>query len=108
MTNSSNSFVKSSPSSEIAHVRFANYTPRIVDVLWMNFKGHEVKYVTLPSHQCYDVTTYTGHPWMFRDHVWKNVKYHANKQDIFYPQQTVSSNNRPIRKLVCIFSEGMS
>uniref|UniRef100_A0AAR2M0X1 von Hippel-Lindau tumor suppressor n=1 Tax=Pygocentrus nattereri TaxID=42514 RepID=A0AAR2M0X1_PYGNA len=50
-----------------AHVVFCNRTPRTVKLVWINFNGEPQSYGDLQPLTGRRVTTYVGHPWMFRD-----------------------------------------
>ncbi|XP_036426770.1 von Hippel-Lindau disease tumor suppressor [Colossoma macropomum] len=50
-----------------ARVVFCNRTPRTVKLVWINFNGEPQSYGDLQPLTGRTVTTYVGHPWMFRD-----------------------------------------
>ena len=41
---------KSGPSSVPSFLRFINRTPRLVDVIWLNYDGIRIRYKTLPPN----------------------------------------------------------
>ncbi|XP_048878551.1 von Hippel-Lindau disease tumor suppressor [Brienomyrus brachyistius] len=48
-------------------VIFCNRSPRSVRPVWINFKGESAPYPILQPGTGRIITTYVGHPWMFRD-----------------------------------------
>lgn len=50
-----------------AHVVFCNRSPRTVKLVWINFRGEPQSYGELRPLTGKRITTYVGHPWMFRD-----------------------------------------
>ncbi|XP_022092368.1 von Hippel-Lindau disease tumor suppressor-like [Acanthaster planci] len=63
--------LKSAPGHRAkAYASFRNRSPRVVDILWLNWEGERVNYTKNGLKQGYkmDMNTYEGHPWIFRDH----------------------------------------
>ncbi|KAI7807674.1 von Hippel-Lindau disease tumor suppressor [Triplophysa rosa] len=50
-----------------AYVVFCNRSPRVVKPIWVNFRGEPQPYVNIQPYTGRRMTTYMGHPWMFRD-----------------------------------------
>lgn len=50
-----------------SHVVFCNRSPRIVRPIWINFSGEPHQYGILLPGKGRKMSTYVGHPWMFRD-----------------------------------------
>ncbi|KAL1272608.1 hypothetical protein QQF64_028470 [Cirrhinus molitorella] len=50
-----------------ADVVFCNHSPRVVKPVWINFRGEPQPYVDIQPYTGRNMTTYVGHPWMFRD-----------------------------------------
>ena len=59
--------LKSRQSLHKSYIRFQNNTNRKVDIIWINYEGHHVKYKTLMPGSYYDVNTFATHPWLFID-----------------------------------------
>ncbi|TRY55015.1 hypothetical protein DNTS_020753, partial [Danionella cerebrum] len=59
--------VRSLVSRTPASVLFCNCSPRVVRPLWINFRGEPQPYVDIQPYTGRRMTTYVGHPWMFRD-----------------------------------------
>ena len=63
--------LKSAPGSRAkAYATFRNHSPRVVDLLWLNWEGERVNYTKngLKQGHKMDMNTFEGHPWIFRDH----------------------------------------
>uniref|UniRef100_A0A1I7X6U9 VHL domain-containing protein n=1 Tax=Heterorhabditis bacteriophora TaxID=37862 RepID=A0A1I7X6U9_HETBA len=48
-------------------VRFWNLTGINVDIIWVNEEGRGIRFGQLKKNQYIDITTYEGHPWIFRE-----------------------------------------
>ncbi|KAK9973501.1 hypothetical protein ABG768_024228 [Culter alburnus] len=59
--------VRSLVSRTPAYVLFCNCSPRVVKPVWINFSGEPQPYVDIQPYTGRRMTTYVGHPWMFRD-----------------------------------------
>lgn len=59
--------VRSLISRTPACVVFCNCSPRVVKPLWINFSGEPQPYADIQPYTGRRMTTYVGHPWMFRD-----------------------------------------
>ncbi|KJH50156.1 hypothetical protein DICVIV_03719 [Dictyocaulus viviparus] len=59
--------IRSSVGTVAVHVRFVNLTSTDVDIIWINEEGRGVRYGQLKNAQYLDISTYEGHPWIFRE-----------------------------------------
>ncbi|XP_048055398.1 von Hippel-Lindau disease tumor suppressor [Megalobrama amblycephala] len=59
--------VRSLVSRTPSYVLFCNCSPRVVKPVWINFLGEPQPYVDIQPYTGRRMTTYVGHPWMFRD-----------------------------------------
>lgn len=59
--------VRSLVSRTPACVVFCNCSPRVVKPVWINFRGEPQPYADIQPYTGRRMTTYVGHPWMFRD-----------------------------------------
>ena len=71
---------------------FRNRTPRLINLLWLDFQGRQVTYTRngLKSRHKMAMNTFEGHPWIFRDHITgdKLVCYtdaESQKREVFFP-----------------------
>jgi hypothetical protein len=62
-------------------VRFVNQTTRSVDLIWIDFKGEEVFYKTLPPKHYFTIKTYLTHPWILREHKRRDKLFFIDKND---------------------------
>ena len=53
---------KSGPSSVPSFLRFINRTPRLVDVIWLNYDGIRIRYKTLPPNGFGFILYFTSSP----------------------------------------------
>ncbi|XP_038057736.1 von Hippel-Lindau disease tumor suppressor-like [Patiria miniata] len=53
-----------------SYATYKNCSPRVADILWVNWEGARVNYTKNGLKQGYKMhmNTYEGHPWIFRDH----------------------------------------
>nr|XP_002733319.1 PREDICTED: von Hippel-Lindau disease tumor suppressor-like [Saccoglossus kowalevskii] len=82
--------LKSKISQERAFVRFLNRSTRIVDVFWINFRGQRVNYVRNTAGLCpgqyFEVNTFAGHPWIFRDRETNDkLQCGSQGQEVYFP-----------------------
>ena len=98
---------KSEKSTMYSFVRFYNRTARFVDVVWLNYEGLGVKYVTLKPKQFVDINTFVGHPWIFRDSQ-TGEKMVTQMKDVYEPERWTGEQQHamPQRKLVSITIPG--
>ncbi|XP_033645015.1 von Hippel-Lindau disease tumor suppressor-like [Asterias rubens] len=71
---------------------FRNRTPRLINLLWLDFQGRQVTHTRngLKSRHKMAMNTFEGHPWIFRDHITgdKLVCYtdaESQKREVFFP-----------------------
>ncbi|XP_006630778.1 von Hippel-Lindau disease tumor suppressor [Lepisosteus oculatus] len=50
-----------------SNVVFCNRSPRVVRPVWINYRGKAHPYENIQPGTGRRMTTYVGHPWMFRD-----------------------------------------
>ncbi len=71
---------------------FRNCTPRLVNLLWLDFQGKQVTYTRnglKPRHKM-GMNTFEGHPWIFRDHNTGDklacyTDTDSQKREVFFP-----------------------
>lgn len=88
--------LKSLVSNELSFVRFHNSTQRTVNVIWINFSGHPIKYNTLQPNQYVDINTYVNHLWIIQDER-TGDRLLANQQYVFYPESWEKLQSRILR-----------
>ncbi|MEN3940370.1 hypothetical protein WJU23_03680 [Prosthecobacter sp. SYSU 5D2] len=59
--------IKSENSDTTALITFHNRSSETVKVYWLDFSGKRVLYLTLPSQEKVDQSTYLTHPWLITD-----------------------------------------
>ncbi|PIO76312.1 hypothetical protein TELCIR_01621 [Teladorsagia circumcincta] len=59
--------IRSGAATVAVYVRFLNLTDVDVDVIWINEEGRGIRYGQLKKSQYLDISTYEGHPWIFRE-----------------------------------------
>ncbi len=60
---------------------FVNQTTRSVDLIWIDFKGEEVFYKTLPPNHYFTIKTYLTHPWILREHKRRDKLFFIDKNN---------------------------
>ncbi|KAL3288426.1 hypothetical protein HHI36_002872 [Cryptolaemus montrouzieri] len=68
-----------------SYVRFHNLTKRNVDIIWINFTGEYVCYMSLSSGEAININTFKNHPWIAFDHDTKD-RMHLEKKFVYQPQ----------------------
>lgn len=66
-------------------ISFRNNTERVVDIYWVDYKGHCVHYKSLEPNNRISVNTYETHPWVFRDQT-SRAKLVVNNNQVFMPR----------------------
>ncbi len=82
-----NQQLKSLHSDEPAFAAFVNRTNRRVDVIWIDFKGHHVKYCTLTRYNdTFPIQTFVSHPWIFKDAKSGDRLVTTGNQEVYFPK----------------------
>ncbi|XP_064649754.1 von Hippel-Lindau disease tumor suppressor-like [Lineus longissimus] len=82
-----------------SYVRFVNLTLRRVDVIWLNYQGIRVHYKTLDPEQYFNINTYVGHPWIFRDSL-TGDKLVVRLKEVFEPVVWTGDDGWPPQRKV--------
>ncbi|KAF5275071.1 hypothetical protein FQA39_LY07008 [Lamprigera yunnana] len=69
-------------------VRMINFANCEVDILWINYDGHYVRYGNLGHNSFIDIDTFETHPWIAVDSK-KQRRLLINKNFVYFPQLRV-------------------
>ena len=78
--------LRSLVAEKFSFILFKNNTGRKVDIFWLDYTGHKVKYGTLRPGDQRRQTTYVSHPWIFRDSNTFDVLVANKKHRVFFPE----------------------
>ncbi|CAL1608970.1 unnamed protein product [Knipowitschia caucasica] len=70
---------------------FCNFTSRVVRPLWIDFHGEPQPYNDLQPGTGRKISTFVGHPWVFRD-AETDDPMKVNSKDLFLPTPSASGN----------------
>lgn len=66
-------------------VQFLNRTGRRVELVWVDYAGHWIRYKTLSPGDHFEIYTFVTHPWVFRDTVTGIRLLALNHGPVFVP-----------------------
>ncbi|XP_077307708.1 von Hippel-Lindau disease tumor suppressor [Lithobates pipiens] len=81
--------LRSINSRELIQVVFCNRSPRLVQPIWMNFKGEPQPYPSIPPGTGRKMNTYRDHIWLFRE-AETDVAMLVNEQEMYIPTPYVN------------------
>lgn len=84
--------VRSTNSNTPVTVVFCNRTPRVVQPIWVDFRGNPKPYSVLQPGTAMKMCTYVGHPWLFRE-VKTDDPMKVNTKELYLPQAAPPSGN---------------
>lgn len=85
------------------NVVFYNYSPRVVRPLWIDYRGQPHKYDDLQPGMGQKMTTFVGHPWMFRD-AETDEPLRVNGKELFLPKPEDFGNTKLVNITLPVYS----
>lgn len=78
--------LRSEDSSTSLLVQFLNRTARLVDVIWVDYGGHWIRYKTVHPGDNFETLTFVTHPWVFQDNISGTRLVVVDRGNVFIPR----------------------